>query len=153
YTGQEYDVESGFNYMNARYYDPHSGRFINQDPIGFKGGSDNLYEYVGNNSINDTDPTGTKSFWKRLWDDWLGNDDSKVFGINKHTWLGGILNLGVTALSSAEMLWNWDDYWDRMDEAAIRVATDPLAGLGIHGSFGIDLGFVNFGAAYDGHSR
>ncbi|HEX8520998.1 MAG TPA: RHS repeat-associated core domain-containing protein, partial [Tepidisphaeraceae bacterium] len=61
YTGQEHDVETDLTYMNARYYDPAVGRFINQDPIGFKGGFNNLYSYVGNNTINATDPTG--EFW------------------------------------------------------------------------------------------
>ncbi|MFT6630090.1 MAG: hypothetical protein ACJAS4_000024 [Bacteriovoracaceae bacterium] len=39
-------------------YNPKSGRFISEDPIGFQGGDGNLYRYVNNNSINYTDPTG-----------------------------------------------------------------------------------------------
>jgi RHS repeat-associated protein len=58
YTGQEYDPESGLYYYNARYYDPKVGRFISQDPIGFEGGDSNLYRYVGNNSVNEVDPSG-----------------------------------------------------------------------------------------------
>ncbi|HEV8379778.1 MAG TPA: RHS repeat-associated core domain-containing protein [Tepidisphaeraceae bacterium] len=58
YTGQEYDAESGLYFYNARYYDPKVGRFISQDPIGFEGGDANLYRYVGNNSVNEVDPTG-----------------------------------------------------------------------------------------------
>jgi RHS repeat-associated protein len=37
--------------MRARYYDPETGRFISEDPIGFEGGTVNLYEYVGNEPI------------------------------------------------------------------------------------------------------
>jgi hypothetical protein len=43
---------------NARYYDSHSGRYITQDPVGFKSGDANLYRYSRNNPTNAVDPTG-----------------------------------------------------------------------------------------------
>jgi uncharacterized protein RhaS with RHS repeats len=46
------------SYYRARYYDPQTGRFLNEDPIRFKGGV-NLYACVGNDPINKTDPDGT----------------------------------------------------------------------------------------------
>lgn len=49
---------NGFYYMRARYYDPNVGRFISEDPIGFKGGDVNLMAYVGNNPVNLVDPSG-----------------------------------------------------------------------------------------------
>ena len=39
-------------------YDPSTARFTSQDPLGFDGGDDNLYRYVGNSSLNYTDPSG-----------------------------------------------------------------------------------------------
>jgi len=58
YTGQEFDPESGlFNY-GSRPYDPYNGKFIQEDKIGFAAGDANLFRYVGNNSINFTDPSG-----------------------------------------------------------------------------------------------
>ncbi len=39
-------------------YDPGIGRWISEDPIGFKAGDSNLYRYVGNNPTNNTDPSG-----------------------------------------------------------------------------------------------
>ena len=57
YTGREWDKETGLYYYRARYYDPVVGRFIQKDPIGFRGGI-NLYSYVGQNPINYTDPSG-----------------------------------------------------------------------------------------------
>ena len=38
------DEETGLHYNFFRYYDPHSGRFTQQDPIGLWGG-DNLYRF------------------------------------------------------------------------------------------------------------
>jgi len=45
------------SYKRARYYDPQSGRFINEDPIRPDDAID-FYAYVSNNPINFTDPLG-----------------------------------------------------------------------------------------------
>ena len=42
YTGREFDSESGLYYYRARYYDPATGRFLQEDPILFAGGDFNL---------------------------------------------------------------------------------------------------------------
>jgi hypothetical protein len=39
-------------------YDPTTGRWIEEDPIGLAGGETNLNRYVGNDPVNSTDPTG-----------------------------------------------------------------------------------------------
>jgi RHS repeat-associated protein len=58
YTGREYDAETGLLYNRSRYYSPATGRFISQDPIGFAGGSTNLYQYANNDPVNLSDPSG-----------------------------------------------------------------------------------------------
>ncbi len=58
YTGRELDAESGLYYYRARYYDPATGRFLQEDPIGFGAGDLNLYRYVFNDPVNFTDPDG-----------------------------------------------------------------------------------------------
>lgn len=57
FTGQRFDEEAGLNFYRARYYDGFKGRFLERDPAKDAGGV-NLYEYVGDNPINRTDPTG-----------------------------------------------------------------------------------------------
>ncbi len=57
YAGYRYDSETGLYYVKARYYSPNLGRFLQSDPVGFRGGM-NLYAYVGNDPINLIDPMG-----------------------------------------------------------------------------------------------
>ena len=56
YRGYYYDSETGFYYLNARYYDPEIGRFINADET--LDGGYNLFEYCYNNPVNAFDPEG-----------------------------------------------------------------------------------------------
>lgn len=37
FTGREFDTETNLQFSRARYFDPTTGRFISEDPIGFKG--------------------------------------------------------------------------------------------------------------------
>ena len=54
--GQYLDRETGLHYNLFRYYDPDSGRFTQQDPIGLAGGI-NLYQYAPN-ALSWIDPWG-----------------------------------------------------------------------------------------------
>ena len=65
YTAREIDPETNLYFYRARYYDPNTGRFLSEDPIGFKGGID-FYRYVSNNPINVADPFGLSPCWSKL---------------------------------------------------------------------------------------
>ncbi len=58
FGGQRFDPEVGLYYFNARYYSPALGRFLQNDPLGYGGGSFNLYGYVNNDPLNLFDPLG-----------------------------------------------------------------------------------------------
>ena len=47
----------GLEFMRARYFDPVTGHFTQRDPVGLAGGM-NLYAYVNNSPMNDSDPSG-----------------------------------------------------------------------------------------------
>jgi RHS repeat-associated protein len=61
WTGREADVETGLQYNRARYYDTQTGRWISQDPLGFRAGDVNLSRYVANHPTEGTDATGLDS--------------------------------------------------------------------------------------------
>ena len=61
YRGYVYDVETGFYYLQSRYYDPEIGRFINADSLVTTGQGllgNNMFAYCLNNPVMYRDPTG-----------------------------------------------------------------------------------------------
>ena len=69
YRGYYYDSETGFYYLQSRYYDPENHRFINADTYASTDSSDaiacNMFAYCGNNPIAATDP-GSEFFLTAL---------------------------------------------------------------------------------------
>jgi RHS repeat-associated protein len=57
FTGRRFDIENGLYYYRARYYNPHIGRFMQTDSVGYSAGM-NLYRYCGNNPLVFVDPSG-----------------------------------------------------------------------------------------------
>jgi RHS repeat-associated protein len=94
--GQHHDLETGLYYNRYRYYDPKSGDYINQDPIGLAGGI-NPFTYVNSRVTSSIDPIGLDdtSPWKTGWE-WLtgtgprshsftdGDDFTEILRQHKH---------------------------------------------------------------------
>jgi RHS repeat-associated protein len=58
FTGHELDRETGLYYAGARYYDPKVSIWLSVDPLAEEFPNFNPYNYVMQNPINLTDPTG-----------------------------------------------------------------------------------------------
>ena len=69
FAGGLYDSDTKLVRFGARDYDAETGRWLNQDPIGERGGL-NLYAYVDNDPVNYVDPLGL----------WWGQDAFNSFG-------------------------------------------------------------------------
>ena len=65
YRSYVYDEETGLYYLQSRYYDPLTGRFLNADVFNDTDTktslSTNMYAYCENNSVNYVDSNGTKT--------------------------------------------------------------------------------------------
>ena len=61
YRGYYYDTETGFYYLQSRYYDPIVKRFLNADSYGSTGQGFlgyNMFAYCNNNPVSNEDPSG-----------------------------------------------------------------------------------------------
>ena len=95
YRGYFYDNETGLYYLNSRYYDPETCRFLNADnAISGTGESIqgyNLFAYCFNNSVNMADSSGH-------WPQWLKNIASSVKNVVDST-INGIKSV-VASISN-----------------------------------------------------
>jgi len=71
FTARQWDPEPDLYYYRARSYSQELGRFMQQDPIRFRGRDLNIYRYVQNNALQFRDPMGL--------DVWIENT-AGVFG-------------------------------------------------------------------------
>ena len=99
YRGYYYDSETGFYYLQTRYYDPSICRFISADQLELLGtladypGQINLYAYCNNNPIMYTDPTGEIFGWIIV-----------LIGVSVGATIGGIVG-GITAANNGADAW------------------------------------------------
>jgi len=95
FTGRRFDIETGLYYYRARYYNPHIGRFMQTDPVGYGAGM-NLYAYCGNNPIGRADPSG-------LYYTFLSEDHEKaIHGKLTFAWVEGVT-------VDDEQIWGFDN--------------------------------------------
>jgi RHS repeat-associated protein len=121
FTGHERDSDNGSDYMLARYFNIHNGRFDSPDPLLTPSktlGSPqawNRYSYVLNNPMNHFDPDGTTvwlsddpkeraiqiNYWRRT----LGSSGRYLVGVGQGghwalgvsgTWMASFARLGTT---------------------------------------------------------
>ena len=105
FTGSIADA-SGLLYMNARYYNPATARFLSQDTYTGSASdpwTQHLYAYCNNNPVNMIDPTGHVPVYMTLLND----------GNNKSTgswFLDSLVDLSDTILAQArEVVNNYSD--------------------------------------------
>jgi RHS repeat-associated protein len=66
YTGHVMDAATGLTYMQQRYYDPDTDRFLSMDPVDVdttNGANFDRYWYANDNPYRFTDPDGRDALW------------------------------------------------------------------------------------------
>ena len=102
YRGYVYDQETGFYYVESRYYDPAIGRFIKADSTPSTGqdvSGSNMYAYCGNNPVSRKDDGG--EFWNIAAGAVIGGALSVTIQIvanlaTGEKWSSGVLMAAVT---------------------------------------------------------
>ena len=107
YRGYYYDTETGFYYLQTRYYDPTICRFINADNYELVAelsqtiGQLNLYAYANNNPIMLTDETGEGVLTAFL----LGTLIGSLVGATTYT-----VSQLISYKRTGEWSWSWGEF-------------------------------------------
>ena len=126
YRGYYYDSESGLYYLNSRYYDPETGRFLNADwqmdeNAGLLKG--NLYAYCANNPVKYQDEEG----------------EGLLLTLAEKALVGAVVNVASTAIAAAVTGQKYT-----LLDAGISALTGAFSGAGKIGVAAIINGGANF---------
>ena len=128
YRGYYYDDETGFYYLQSRYYDPSLCRFISADQYELVGmlsqtlGQLNLYAYCNNNPIMYTDESGEGLFSALL----LGAIVGSIVGAVSYT-AAEVISYVITG----EWSWSWGMF------------VGSVLGGALGGMFGTHFGLIS----------
>jgi len=137
FPGQYYDAESGLSYNMMRDYDPSVGRYVQNDPAGFRGGI-NPYVYAAGNPIRLIDAVGLSgdessggwSTYTGVYKDFQFLNVTTTIDSNGNTTVSTDVGLGPLTLGA---------YYD--SEGNYGIEWNPTLGCGIvQISAGISIG-------------
>ena len=119
YTAREFDLETGFFFYRARYYDQTSGRFVSEDPIGFHAGV-NFYDYVLNRPTVFLDRTGLRQ--------------NRMARTRRHGHGAAKSNAPYTSVHPTRNLQQTRDSLDNMTDQAVTNTSDATSNQAIKDS-------------------
>ena len=120
YRGYIYDNETGFYYLQSRYYDPEIGRFLNADN---NFSNYNLFMYCGNNPVNRIDPNG--EHWYYLWiDDLIEAVDELMASVSNIVYGRAAYERSYYDPKGANDLWNSRPFQDTKPSQEMQIFTE-----------------------------
>ena len=140
YRSYRYDNETGYYYLQSRYYDPSIGRFISADNVGYLGAGENLtsynlYAYCNNNPVMYTDSKGH----------WCGIDDAITFLVGGIAGLvGQLITDAIMFAITGEWAGTWESYVGAFvgygAGAVMTLYSGPIAGFAVAGGLSTLIG-------------
>ncbi len=166
FQGREYDWDTGFYYLRARWYDPDTCRWLSKDPIGINGGL-NQYVFCGNNPVMFVDPLGLceDDGWMPDWLSDAGwNASHAARGLLMSPWnmlkgmYGGVQGIGgYIGSMTGDPSGTWGSTVDgikglpsTVPSALFDLMGDPYAIGSTVGEFGIGIGAAKILSASKG---
>jgi RHS repeat-associated protein len=137
FTGVYFDSVVGLQNNRNRWYDPATGRWLSEDPIGFWAGDSNLLRYVGNDPVNYIDPSGLEEVdwdqvYQQTWD--LSWSISWSIGRNAANPAFAVRDMGYQSLQDAYTVWNNSaPNYSLAQRAYMTWAIGPANAAGIRG--------------------
>ncbi|QSX78299.1 RHS repeat-associated core domain-containing protein [Agrilutibacter solisilvae] len=120
FAGQRYDAVTGTHYNYFRDYEPETGRYVQSDPVGLKGGL-NTYSYVGDSPVGSVDPYG---LWK-FSDIKTCQDLGRVTRARARSRLkpsGNCVYCGTAKATQRDHYWSVSDCWQSYQAGLISLS-------------------------------
>ncbi len=149
YRGYFYDAETGFYYLNSRYYDPGTGRFVNGDNLlGANQDilSNNIFAYCSNNPVNCFDASGNGKIWNWFKENVVNPIKETIgaaFNYNSETSNDFLYGFWF----SIENGYGYDKTFDTGKPINAFAAVNTDKGMNSSASVGIDANFSGYGAS------
>ncbi len=139
FIGERYDVETGLQYLNARYYDPTLGRFIQPDwwEVTQEGVGTNRYAYSFNDPVNKSDTNGHQATTCRSFRCLFGyaGRDLKDAAVQAAPVLKEAAKIGLDMTPVIGDIKGFAEAKTRTDYAFAAIALIPMVGDAIKGAY------------------
>ena len=139
FIGERYDAETGLQYLNARYYDPTLGRFIQPDwwEVTKAGVGTNRYAYSFNDPINKSDTNGHQATTCRSFRCLFGyaGRDLKDAAVQAAPVLKEAAKIGLDMTPVIGDIKGFAEAKTRTDYAFAAIALIPMVGDAIKGAY------------------
>lgn len=127
YRGYYYDGETGLYYLQSRYYNPKTGRFINADN---NLSNYNLFMYCENNPVNRYDPNG--EHWYYLWlDDLKEGLEQLMASVSNIVYGKAAAERSIIDPKGAQELWKSRPFQDIKPSQEMQIFTKAMCDLDI----------------------
>jgi RHS repeat-associated protein len=132
FSGERYYTDLALYDLRNRFMSPDLGRFLQPDPIGFKGDASNLYRYCGNDWANRIDPMGTSDVSREAQKQ-IDQTAGAAETIEFWEMLNNIsaLNLGQLQKMAQMPLTGWASLRDKVGIETTKNAADKMNKTGI----------------------
>jgi RHS repeat-associated protein len=143
FTGLEYDMDTGLNYANARYYHASIGRFISQDPVFLALGNGGQVKQLTGQELQAvlSDPQNLNSYAYARNNPIINTDQDGLFSLNP---------INLFSYNTQVTIGNWANSAYANNSVARYALDHPYqagAAIGIVGGAAVGIGVVAGGGA------